>query len=285
MDSLIKKPELVQQLTDIVEQAPQIKISSQDLRNMNIDPSTASRQFKRTYGMTFQAYQRARRMGSALHDIREGETVIASQVNHGFTSASGFWEAFKQIFGAPPSQAEHVRSLLARWIETPLGGMLALADDAGLHLLEFVDRRGLEAEIAGLRKHLKCSIVPGNHPFLALIEAELQAYFEGKSFTFSVPLVAFGSPFEDSVWQLLKTIPAGETWSYAQLAQKLGNPNATRAVGHANGKNCLGIVIPCHRVIRSDGSLGGYGGGIWRKQWLLEHERIQCNKTHQPLML
>ncbi|MBI9051661.1 MAG: bifunctional transcriptional activator/DNA repair protein Ada [Anaerolineaceae bacterium] len=285
MDRVPNRSALVETLTNLLDEAPTKRITSQDLRNMNIDPSTALRQFKRTYGMTFQQYQRGRRMGSALHDLQAGDAVIAAQVNHGFNSSSGFWEAFKQLFGTPPSQADQAHVLFARWIDTPLGGMLALADDAGLHLLEFVDRRALETEIKRLRAHLKCSIVPGNHMCLDQIENELKAYFEGTSLEFSVPLVALGSDFEKSVWKLLKTIPPGETWSYLDLAKKMENPNATRAVGHANGKNSIAIIIPCHRVIRTDGTLGGYGGGIWRKQWLLEHERTNLNKTHQPKLI
>ncbi len=273
LDREKQAPELVRQLCEAVEKQPTQKISDADLRGMGIDPSTARRQFQRYYGMTFQAYCRARRMGLALHEIRNGESVIGAQIDHGFESASGFWEAFKQVFGAPPSRAGQVNCLLARWIETPLGAMLALGNDDGIHMLEFVDRRGLENEILKLRKHLKCFIVPGSNSHLDKISEELGKYFAGATVRFTVPLVTAGSAFEEAVWGLLRTIPPGKTWSYAQLAKKLGNPNATRAVGRANGRNCLAIIIPCHRVIHADGTLCGYGGGIWRKQWLLEHEQ------------
>lgn len=272
LDQQKEPPSLVTQLRDLVEQSPMSKISGSELRAMGIDPSTARRQFQRYYGMTFQAYQRAHRMGLALHEIRNGESVITAQVRNGFESASGFGEAFKRIFGTLPSRAEQVHCLYARWIETPLGAMIALANQDGLYLLEFVDRRGLENEILALRRRTRYAIVPGNNCYLEQISAELKNYFEGTSLSFAVPLVMTGSPFERRVWGLLRTIPQGETWSYAQLAQRLSQPQATRAVGRANGKNCLALVIPCHRVIRSDGNLCGYGGGIWRKQWLLDHE-------------
>jgi AraC family transcriptional regulator of adaptative response/methylated-DNA-[protein]-cysteine methyltransferase len=273
LDKQKQKPELVKKLGDAIENLPNCKITNQDLHRMGIDPSTARRQFQRTYGMTFQAYQRARRMGEALHEIRNGEKVITTQVNQGFTSASGFWEAFKQVFGTPPSQADAVHCLQARWIETPLGPMLALADRDGLLLLEFVDRRGLEKEIARLRRQTKSVVVPGNNSTLEKVSEELKNYFEGTSANFNVPLVVRGSAFEHAVWRLLQQIPPGKTWSYRQLAEKLGQPTATRAVGNANGRNILALVIPCHRVIRADGSLSGYGGGVWRKKWLLEHEQ------------
>ena len=273
LDKEKKKPPLVEKLTEAIEQAPERKLSGCELRGLGIDPSTARRQFQRYYGMTFHAYQRARRMGLALHEIREGQPVIMAQLNNGFSSASGFWQTFKQVFGTPPSQADQVNCLLAGWIDTPLGAMLALANQKGLYLLEFVDRPGLENEILYLRKRTKSFIVPGSNPHLDRISAELKNYFDGAALSFTVPLVMTGSPFEQSVWQMLQTIPAGQTRSYAQMARKLEKPGAARAVGHANGKNCLALIIPCHRVIRSDGSLCGYAGGIWRKQWLLEHER------------
>ncbi|HEY9232537.1 MAG TPA: methylated-DNA--[protein]-cysteine S-methyltransferase, partial [Blastocatellia bacterium] len=148
--------------------------------------------------------------------------------------------------------------------------------------------RELEDEITALRARIKQAIEPGNNAHLERISRELQSYFEGRELTFSVPLVVGGSPFERDVWAKLQTISPGETWSYAELAERIGNPRAVRAVGRANGRNCMAIVIPCHRVIRSDGNLCGYGGGIWRKQWLLEHERQiigQSASSNRQLML
>jgi AraC family transcriptional regulator of adaptative response/methylated-DNA-[protein]-cysteine methyltransferase len=274
-----RPPALVRRLREAVEQAPAGKLSDAELRAMGIDPSTARRQFRRYCGMTFHAYHRARRIGLALREVRQGEPVIGAQLNQGFESASGFWEAFRRVFGAPPSRAGKVDCLLARWIETPLGAMLALANEEGLHLLEFIDRRGLEQELIRLRERTACAVVPGDNPHLDRISEELQRYFNGAAADFTVPLMVSGSPFERGVWALLQTIPPGETWSYAQLAQQLGRPSAVRAVGRANGRNQLAIVIPCHRVIRADGNLCGYGGGIWRKQWLLEHERKAAGQS------
>jgi AraC family transcriptional regulator, regulatory protein of adaptative response / methylated-DNA-[protein]-cysteine methyltransferase len=271
LDREKRQPAIVRQLCEAVEKAPTGKLSDAELRGFGIDPSTARRQFQRHFGMTFHAYHRARRMGLALREVRDGSAVIDAQVNNGFESASGFWDAFKRLFGAPPSRADQVDCLQARWIETPLGPMLALANQEGLHLLEFIDRRGLESEITALRKRIKYPIVPGNNGHLDQIAKELQDYFEGKDANFTVPLIIGGTPFEKEVWGKLLTIPPGKTWSYMQLAESIGNPKAVRAVGRANGRNCLGIIIPCHRVIRSDGNLCGYGGGIWRKQWLLDH--------------
>lgn len=279
LDKEQKPPELVGRLRGMVERSATGKVSGSELCAEGIDPSTARRQFQRYYGMTFQAYQRARRMGIALHEVRNGEPVIDAQLSAGFESASGFWEAFKRIFGVPPSQAEQVNCLHARWIETPLGAMLALANDEGVHLFEFVDRRGLEREVAFLMKRARSGVVPGDNQHLVKLDEELTGYFDGTLTDFTVPLVTVGSAFERDVWSLLRTIPPGETWSYAQLARALGNPNATRAVGRANGRNRLAVIIPCHRVIGAHGNLCGYGGGVWRKQWLLEHERRVITQT------
>ena len=213
-----------------------------------------------------------RRLGSAFKAIRNGERVIDAQLDAGFESGSGFRDAFARIMGAPPRSRE-TRALFAAWLDTPLGPMTAVADEHALYLLEYVDRRGLEREIERLRAHLKAGIAPGRTAPIAQIEKELAAYFAGRSTTFKTPLARGGSPFQSSVWDALLTIPPGETWSYAELARAVGRPRAVRAVAQANGANQFAIVIPCHRVINANGELGGYGGGVPRKRWLLEHER------------
>lgn len=162
--------------------------------------------------------------------------------------------------------------LKGAWIDTILGPMLAIADDESLYLLEFVTRRGLEREVERLR-HRGFVIIPGNAPPLTSIESELKTYFEGSLTQFKTPYRVFGSLFQQQVWQALCQIPYGETRSYAKQSISLGKPNSYRAVANANGANQLAIIIPCHRVIASDGTLGGYGGGLAVKQWLIEHEK------------
>ncbi|HEX9392758.1 MAG TPA: trifunctional transcriptional activator/DNA repair protein Ada/methylated-DNA--[protein]-cysteine S-methyltransferase [Usitatibacteraceae bacterium] len=266
-------PALVEVLRKRVESDPAARLREQDLLEMGIDPSTARRQFQRYFGMSFHAYQRARRMGAALAAVKGGMNVLDTQLDHGFESSSGFREAFAKVFGAPPSKSGDVHCLLSRWIETPLGAMLALADDAGLHVLDFVDRRGLEREILRLRQRSKVAIVPGPHPVLDQAEQQIGEYFAGKRLRFTLPLAERGTDFQRAVWQQLLQIPPGETRAYAGIAKAIGQPSANRAVARANGDNFRAIVIPCHRVIGSDGSLTGYGGGLARKQWLLDHER------------
>jgi AraC family transcriptional regulator of adaptative response/methylated-DNA-[protein]-cysteine methyltransferase len=268
-------PETVKKLLTAVEKNSLNKISTHDLKQMGIDASTARRQFQRHFGMTFQEYQGATRIGLALRQIREGESVIGAQIDSGFQSASGFWDAFKKVFGVAPSKAASIDCLMARWFETPLGPMVALANNKGLYLFEFVDRRGLENEILFIRKRTELAIIPGNNKLLDRLAVEIKNYFEGKSFAFSIPLKTTGSEFERSVWEQLLKIPPGTTTSYSAIGKAIGKPKASRAVGHANGRNCIAIVIPCHRVINADGSLSNYGGGVWRKRWLISHEQAK----------
>jgi AraC family transcriptional regulator of adaptative response/methylated-DNA-[protein]-cysteine methyltransferase len=139
-------------------------------------------------------------------------------------------------------------------------------------LLEFTERRMLETQFAALRKRFG-AVLPGTNACLETLREELGQYFEGSLREFSVPLRFPGSPFEEKVWRALLKIPYGETRSYKDLAAAIGDPAAIRAVGRANGRNRISIVIPCHRVVNADGGLGGYGGGLHRKRYLLDLER------------
>jgi AraC family transcriptional regulator, regulatory protein of adaptative response / methylated-DNA-[protein]-cysteine methyltransferase len=278
MDPDKRPPKLIERLRAEVERAPGGRLTDKELSALAIDPSTARRQFKRHYGMTFQAYYRARRMGLALREVKRGGRVDAAQNGSGFESASGFRDAFTRIFGEPPTTAKLQGGLFAERIETPLGAMLAIADDEGLRLLEFVDRRAMERELSILRRRLRTNVVPGEHRHLDAVRSQLADYFSGKNLEFDVPLAPIGSQFQLRAWKILRRIPVGETRSYSWMARELGDEAARRAVGHANGSNMLCIVIPCHRVIRADGTLCGYGGGLWRKKWLLDHERAATQR-------
>ena len=265
--------DVVRRLVEAVEREPHKRWRDADFDALAVHASTARRQFQKRFGMTFVEYARARRLGSAFKAIRSGERVIDAQLDAGFDSPSGFRDAFARIMGAPPA-SRTTRALFAAWLDTPLGPMTAVADERALHLLEFVDRRGLEREIERLRQRQKAGIAPGRTAPIAQIEAELEDVLRGPlDDVRDAARARRGSPFQNAVWDALLTIPPGETWSYAQLARAVGRPKAVRAVGTANGANPLAIVIPCHRVINTNGELGGYGGGLPRKRWLLEHER------------
>jgi AraC family transcriptional regulator of adaptative response/methylated-DNA-[protein]-cysteine methyltransferase len=266
-------PEIVQRLVQAVEANPEHRWGSEDVRQFHLDPSTARRQFKKQFGMTFVQYARARRLGMAMKNIRNGRSVIDAQVGTGYKSGSGFREAFSRLMGGTPSNANRQWMLEAAWIDTKLGPMIAIADEQALYLLEFIDRRGLESEVEQLRRSIKAAIIPGRTAPIERIESELRRYFSGDLQKFRTPCTHVGTPFQRRVWDALEKIPFGETRSYTELARTIGKPGAVRAVGQANGANRLAIITPCHRVVRNDGDLGGYGGGLSRKEWLLQHER------------
>lgn len=165
------------------------------------------------------------------------------------------------------------QTLKSTYIETKLGPMLAIADDEKLYLLEFVEQQELEQELGWLTKKLKATIIPGKTAILKSIEFEIAKYFKGENLTFKTPMHFTGTPFQKNVWKELTKIPLSETRSYLDIAKLLKKPTAFRAVAQANGANLLAIIVPCHRVINSNGALGGYSSGIERKKWLLEHEK------------
>lgn len=165
------------------------------------------------------------------------------------------------------------KAIVVSLLATPLGPMLAGATDHGICLLEFSDRPMLPTELRDLERRLGRDIVAGRHPMLDELAAQLDDYFSGRRDTFDLLLVAPGTPFQQRVWAVLRGIPSGATISYEELAARAGRPGAQRAAGTANGANRLALLIPCHRVVRKSGEVGNYGGGRWRKAWLLEHER------------
>ena len=175
--------------------------------------------------------------------------------------------------------ATNRQALYASWLDTKLGSMLAIASDSALYLLEFHDRSGLERGVEGLRIKTEAAIIPVSNPIINLVKEELSQYFKGNLDRFTTPVTLFGTDFQKRVWNALQCIPVGETRSYLDIAKAIGNPKACRAVAQANGANQLAIIIPCHRVINEDGKLGGYGGGIPRKDWLLKHERAFIKKV------
>lgn len=266
-------PKWLGPLIDEIKGVADAPLTDADLRSRGLDPVLVRRTFKWRFGMTIQAYERAHRLGRAVKSLHAGVSTLDVAFEAGIESESGFRDAFARVFGDVPGPARDAARLRATWIETPLGPMLAIAGDEGLQLLEFVDGRTLETELTRLRGTLGRAIVLGDHPMLTQTAMQLREYFAGARQQFEIPLRQHGSPFQRRVWSALCEIPYGETRSYGDIANRVGSPAAVRAVGTTNGQNQIAIVVPCHRVIRSDGSLCGYGGGRWRKQWLLDHER------------
>lgn len=268
-----EQPQWASELLSDVERDPSSRITDGDLRARGIDPATVRRYFLRQYGMTFQAFTRARRLSGALNHIRENGALDTAVFESGYESHSGFREAFARTFGNPPGRHRNGKCVFLSWLRSPLGHLVAGATAEGVCLLEFTDRRMLEAEFATLRKLFDAPVVPGSNEHLKTLQGELAKYFAGSLRSFTVPLTYPGTPFQRRVWEQLLAIPYGETRSYEELAAAVGEPRAARAVGRANGLNRMAILIPCHRVVNKDGKLGGYGGGLRRKQYLLDLER------------
>jgi AraC family transcriptional regulator of adaptative response/methylated-DNA-[protein]-cysteine methyltransferase len=267
------RPPWVESLIAEVDRDPSARITDGDLKAKGIDPGTVRRYFRRQFGMTFQAWARSRRLTGALGMIRGNEPIDSAVFRSGYESHSGFRDAFVRAFGEPPARARDKKCVVVSWLRSPLGLLVAGATEDGICLLEFTDRGRLEAQVGVLRRLFALPIVPGSNAHLDRLQGELGRYFDGASNCFTVPLVYPGTPFQAKVWEQLRAIPYGETRSYEQIAIAVGSPGAVRAVGTANGRNRIAILLPCHRVVNKSGKLGGYGGGLWRKQHLLDLER------------
>ena len=267
-------PDWLRPLLTSIETSPDTKWSDAALREQGLEPSRVRRWFKQQHGMTLHAYLRARRLGSAFEAIREGDDLLDAAMDSGYDSSSGFYEAFSRWFDVSPGRARgsDVEPLRLHRILTPLGPMVAGATDSALCLLEFFDRRMLETQFQRIDRAMAVKPVPGTNAVLQDTQRSLELYFSGKLKEFDLPVHTPGTEFQERVWNGLKRIPYGETRSYGELATEVGKPGAQRAIGKANGDNRVAIVIPCHRVIRGDGTLSGYGGGLWRKTALLELE-------------
>lgn len=260
-------------LLSALEERPEHRWGEADVERMGFDPSTVRRSFKRQFGMTFLDMARQRRLRDGFETIAGGGKVIEGQLDAGFGSPSAFRAAFAKLIGKAPGNWASDPILFADWIPTPLGDMIAVSSASELHLLEFTDRKALRSELARLDRFARGRVGIGRTDPTARTREELEAFFSGRSADFRTPLAYHGTAFTRAVWDALRQIPPGRTRSYSALAAAMGRPSATRAVARANGANQIALVIPCHRVIGADGSLTGYGGGLWRKQKLLEIER------------
>ena len=266
-------PEYIQKILEELRENPALKFKDFDLVQRGVEPATVRRWFQKNHGMTFQAFQRMFRLNTAFKKIQQGENIMETAYDSGFESLSGFNESFKTIFGVSPKNSKTQKIIDLKRIETPIGTMYAAATAEGICMLEFTDRKMLETEFKDLAKSLNAIIIQGENPHFIPLEKELAEYFLGKRTEFTVPLSPVGTDFQKSVWKVLMKIPYGETWNYKKQSEVLGDAKKVRAVANANGMNKISILIPCHRVIGSNGTITGYGGGMWRKQKLLELEK------------
>ncbi len=273
MENPGETPPWVRGVIDRVEQEPGVRITDRDLRGMGLDPARVRRYFLDRYGMTFHAYCRGRRMTEALAGMRDGAEIDDVVFDSGYESHSGFRDAFVKAFGEAPGRARGRDAIAVNLVATPIGAMILGATPRAVCLAEFTTRRMLARQMRILSRRFDCAIAPGVTDLLRDAERELEEYFAGTRRRFEVPVEAPGTAFQEAVWDALQRIPYGATRCYEDIAREIGKPGAVRAVGTANGMNRIAILIPCHRVVNKDGALGGYGGGRWRKQALLDLER------------
>jgi len=272
MEKYGETPEWIEGLLNELSENPGIRIKDFELLDRGLEPARVRRWFLKNHGMTFQSFLRSSRINHAFKQIKEKKDVARSAYENGYESLSGFNEAFKKTTGFTPSESKNNKVVTIKRILSPLGPIFVGATDSGLCLLEFTDRRMIETQINRLRKSLKAEFVQGEHRIIEKLEIQLDEYFNGKRVDFDVPLELAGSEFQKKAWEALTKIPYGETRSYQEQAIKVGDKNAVRAVARANGDNKISIIIPCHRVIAKDGKLAGYGGGLWRKKYLIDLE-------------
>ena len=263
----------IQKLMNELSENPELKFKDVDLIDRNLQPATVKSWFLKHHGMTFYVFQRTFKINSAFKKLQQGENVLDVALENGYESLSGFNESFKSIIVTSPKHSKFEKIVDLKRIETPLGTMIACATTNGICLLEYSDRISLAKELEEISKYFQANVILGENPHFITLEKELAEYFEGKRLDFTVLLSPIGTDFQKKVWKILRTIPYGTTRSYQQQADILGNPKAVRAVANANCLNKISIIIPCHRVIGTNGTLTGYGGGIWRKQKLLELEK------------
>ena len=264
--------EEVQKALALIKANPKEKIKDYELRQNGISPESLRRWFNKHYGITFHAYQRMLRINNAYQELKGGKSVSSSALENGYESLSGFAYTFKKVVGKSPTKSKEKNIVLVQRITTPLGSMFVCSTEKGICLLEFADRKMLETEFKDIQRLLNATIIMGENEHIKQTKKELKEYFDGKRTTFEVTLDAPGTVFQKTVWNALLKVPCGETRSYQGQAIALEKPKAVRAVANANGCNRIAIIIPCHRIIGKDGQLRGYGGGLERKRWLLDHE-------------
>ncbi len=233
-----------------------------------------STEFERAFYASDPAYDgrfvaAVRSTGVYCRPSCSGRKPLPKNVSYLADGATARAAGYRACLRCHPDEATTV---FTRSIETPIGPMVLGATDSAVVMAEFAERRMYAAQLAGVRRRFGRVVEGESSPLLDRVEAELRQYFAAERLDFDLPLDAPGSPFQALVWRELRRIPYGETVSYRELARRVGEPAGSRAVGRANGSNRLAVIIPCHRVIAADGGLGGYGGGLAAKRWLLDLE-------------
>ena len=266
------KPESIIKSIELIRNSPYNKITDRDLKNNGLNPVNIRRWFKKYHGTTYQVYQRMLRINNAFQTLKNDNTQNISTLDCGYESLSGFNYTFKNIIGLSPKNIRNKTAIIIDRFTTPLGPVFTCATEYGVCLLEFTDRRILETEINYLQKTLNGIILTGENPHIEQLKKELSEYFNHSRKKFDVKIHFTGSESRVIFWKKLINIPYGKTVSYRKFSESFSKSSAEN-IKHFNGLNKLAIIIPCHRLTGDNGKLTGYGGGLERKQWLLNHEK------------
>jgi AraC family transcriptional regulator of adaptative response/methylated-DNA-[protein]-cysteine methyltransferase len=280
-DEVGRDREAVARAVRLIEQAEEAPSLAELAAAVGYAPHHFQRIFTRDVGVSPAQYARALRARRAQTELSEEKTVTEAIYDSGYSAPSRFYADARERLGMTPSawrdggRGETIRYAM---LDTPLGQMLVAATTRGICRLTFdEDERALR------RRFPNASILPADEAMASLISGVLTA-IETPTAMPDLPIDVRGTAFQEAVWRELRKIPAGQTRSYADIAAAVGQPQAVRAVGTANGSNPVAVLVPCHRVIRSDGSLGGYAGGIERKRKLLEAEGARQIAPELPLV-
>jgi AraC family transcriptional regulator, regulatory protein of adaptative response / methylated-DNA-[protein]-cysteine methyltransferase len=279
-DEVGRDREAVAAAVKLIERAEETPSLAELAEAVGYAPHHFQRLFKRDLGVSPAEYSRGLRNRRTEHALKINERVTDAVYDAGYQSPSGFYSDAKERLGMTPSAwRDGGRGETIRWttFDSPLGQMLIAATSKGICRLTFND-----SEASLKRLFPNATIVEDEGGLKRLVEGALEAIERPLAMP-DLPLDVAGTAFQEAVWRELRKIPAGETRSYADIAAAIGAPKAVRAVGSANGDNHVCVLIPCHRVIRSDGSLGGYGGGIDRKKKLLAAEGHPVAEPELPL--
>lgn len=273
LEKLGNPPDGIKRLLNYMEENPTVKIKDADLPKMGLDPNQVRRWFLKNHRQTFHAYQRMFRANNAFQRLQSDQPVTDVAYDSGYDSLSGFNSMFRNVIGSSPVNSKDKRIVNITHVETDLGLMVAAATDNGICMFEFADYKLIDLELRQLAETFKAPLVQGENPHFNTLREQLDEYFKGERREFDIPLDLAGTEFQKQVWLSLQKIPYGCTTTYGRQAGMIGKPSSVRAVANANGKNKISIILPCHRIIGADGTLTGYGGGIWRKKKLLEFEQ------------
>ncbi|MCE2992102.1 MAG: methylated-DNA--[protein]-cysteine S-methyltransferase [Candidatus Jidaibacter sp.] len=265
--------DLIDALIEKVNEDLDKKWSEDDFHALKTTSTIVRKKFKKCLGMTFTEYVRARKLGAAVEKIISGKSFMDEQLSIGYDPSSGFRDLSYRKFGLAPNLLKPKRILRESWISTRFGAMIAISDEKAIFFLAFVDRKDLELEIERVKVAMKAIIIPGVTQPLELLQKELNSYFKGSLKNFRTPIAMTGSKLQKKIWHEIYKIPYGKLATYSEVANSIGKGKAVRAIASLIGKNPISIIVPCHRVINSTGSLGGYNSGVIRKQWLINLEK------------